>query len=157
MFTRNSPQEVDFKKARSLLWINEPTKPDRWLPAIQNYAEGIFLEFNKEIFEESDTLIDERLNILQKYKEQLRGGFLKETHLSKELLFIHTVSHMLIKNLSFDAGYSAASIAERLYVDPEQDMYGVLIYTAQGDSESTMGGLASPEDLTDLIIYIQIL
>ena len=50
---------------------------------------------------------------------------------------------MLIKNLSFDAGYSAASIAERLYVDPEQDMYGVLIYTAQGDSESTMGGLAS--------------
>jgi hypothetical protein len=142
-FTRNSPQEVDFKQARSLLWINQPTKPDRWLPAIQNYAEGLFLEFNKEIFEETDTEISERLNILQKYKEQLRGGFLKETHLSKELLFIHTVSHMLIKNLSFDAGYSAASIAERLYVDPEQDMYGVLIYTAQGDSESTMGGLAS--------------
>ena len=47
-FTRNSPQEVDFKQARSLLWINEPTKPDRWLPAIQNYAEGVFLEFNKK-------------------------------------------------------------------------------------------------------------
>ena len=41
-FTRNSPQEVDFKQARSLLWINQPTKPDRWLPAIQNYAEGYF-------------------------------------------------------------------------------------------------------------------
>ncbi len=100
------------------MWKKQPNLPDRWLPAIQNYAEGIFIKFNKNLFSTNNELVKKRISYLQKLQENLDGGVLKEVNLSKELLTIHTISHLLIKNLSFDAGYGAASIGERLYVDP---------------------------------------
>jgi hypothetical protein len=43
----------------------------------------------------------------------------------------------------FECGYSTASLRERLYVsaDASEPMAGILIYTAAGDSEGTLGGL----------------
>lgn len=51
---------------------------------------------------------------------------------------------MLINQLSFECGYGSSSIRERIYcekTDNEYGMYGVLIYTASGDSEGSLGGL----------------
>ena len=56
----------------------------------------------------------------------------------------HTLAHMLINRLSFDCGYGSASLRERIYCEMEEGsepMQGILIYTASGDSEGTMGGL----------------
>ena len=44
-----------------------------------------------------------------------------------------------MNRLTYECGYSSAALRERLYCEP--GMYGVLIYTAAGDSEGTMGGL----------------
>ena len=52
--------------------------------------------------------------------------------------------HLLIKQLSFECGYSIASLKERIYCCEEsegKDMSGIFIYTASGDSEGTLGGL----------------
>jgi hypothetical protein len=54
-------------------------------------------------------------------------------------VLIHTFSHILMRQLSYECGYSAASLRERLFVFP--DRAGVLIYTADGDSEGSLGGL----------------
>ena len=58
-------------------------------------------------------------------------------------MLIHTFAHVLINELVFDCGYGSASLKERLYcsslTDPE--MNAVLIYTAAGDTEGSMGGL----------------
>lgn len=57
---------------------------------------------------------------------------------------LHTISHLLITQLSFECGYSIASLSERLYCSELSDgkeMAGILIYTASGDSEGTLGGL----------------
>lgn len=54
---------------------------------------------------------------------------------------IHTLAHVLIDQLSLDAGYPAASLRERLFVDDE--MAGLLIYTASSDSAGSLGGVAS--------------
>ena len=57
---------------------------------------------------------------------------------------LHTLSHLLITQLSFECGYSIASLSERLYCSEEMDgkeMAGIFIYTASGDSEGTLGGL----------------
>ena len=57
---------------------------------------------------------------------------------------LHTIAHLLIKQLSFECGYSIASLRERLYCSEATDgkeMSGILIYTASGDSEGTLGGL----------------
>jgi hypothetical protein len=137
--------DLDLSTTKKLLWKDFPTKPNRWLPAVQNYGEGIFIKFNQELLTnhgEKKEVID-RLSILEKSHENTEGGLLANTNTSTEHLFVHTLSHLLINEISFYAGYSAASMSERLYVSTDDDnkMLGLLIYTSQGDSEGTMGGL----------------
>ena len=48
----------------------------------------------------------------------------------------------MINTFIYECGYGAASLQERIYIsDGPNNMAGVLIYTAAGDSEGTMGGL----------------
>lgn len=54
---------------------------------------------------------------------------------------LHTLAHVIIDQLSLDAGYPAAALRERLYVD--DDMAGLLIYTASSDSAGSLGGVAA--------------
>ena len=64
--------------------------------------------------------------------------------ITPKFLLLHTISHLLIKQLSFECGYSIANLSERLYCADESDgkqMAGIFIYTASGDSEGTLGGL----------------
>ena len=52
--------------------------------------------------------------------------------------------HLLIARLSFEAGYGMSSIRERIYSSPkgsEHRMGGMLLYTAAGDADGTLGGL----------------
>jgi hypothetical protein len=69
---------------------------------------------------------------------------------------LHTVSHLLIRELALECGYNAASIRERIYADKEGDerQAGILIYTAAADSDGTLGGLVElgkPENLSRLL------
>ena len=63
--------------------------------------------------------------------------------LPTRFFLLHTLAHVLIRRLSFECGYGSSSLRERLYCseDPSCRMSGVLIYTAAGDREGTMGGL----------------
>jgi hypothetical protein len=56
-------------------------------------------------------------------------------------VLLHTLAHLLIVQLAFESGYSATSLSERLYTSRAARMAGMLIYTAAGDSEGTLGGL----------------
>lgn len=65
--------------------------------------------------------------------------------ISAKFILLHTVSHMLIKEVSSFCGYNIASLQERIYCAEKSkdgiDTQGILIYTAGGDSEGTLGGL----------------
>ncbi len=68
---------------------------------------------------------------------------------------LHTLSHLLIRTISLECGYSSASLSERIYSGTEDDPHrsGILIYTAVPDAEGTLGGLVSlaePEQLVRL-------
>lgn len=68
----------------------------------------------------------------------------KDIIITPKFIMLHTLSHLLITQLSFECGYSIASLSERLYCSEDADgkqMAGILIYTASGDSEGTLGGL----------------
>jgi len=69
-------------------------------------------------------------------------------NLSCEFFALHTLAHALIRRLSFECGYGSSSLRERIYCCDENDkeMAGILIYTAAGDADGTMGGLASQAD-----------
>ena len=75
------------------------------------------------------------------------ASFIGQSHpriITPKFIMLHTFSHLLISQLSFECGYSIASLSERLYCSEEADgksMAGIFIYTASGDSEGTLGGL----------------
>lgn len=61
-----------------------------------------------------------------------------------KFILLHTFAHIMINQLAYECGYGSASLRERLYCADDnfnEPMYGVLIYTASGDSEGSMGGL----------------
>lgn len=68
-------------------------------------------------------------------------------------ILLHTFSHALLQQLAAHCGYTTTSLKERIYAS--EDMYGVFIYTASGDSEGSLGGLtnlAQSEKLLPIII-----
>lgn len=87
------------------------------------------------------------------------------THIGQEsqsigarFILLHTFAHVLMNRLVFEAGYSAASLSERIYARVPSTgvvpMAGVLMHTASGDSEGSLGGLVrlgEPGNLERLI------
>jgi hypothetical protein len=131
---------------RGLLWRDVPSQGDVWLPAYAVFGEGIFLRFDEDrlVPWESRPGVVARAERLGRRSAEIaveRG--ITPIEVSPRLIALHTLSHLLINALAHSAGYAAASLRERLYVstDGGDPMGGVLIYTADGDSEGTLGGL----------------
>lgn len=127
-------------------------RQESWLPAIEVFGEGIYLELRE------DHLIDWRdahaawLNnrLDDSFIARMSGVFQTLPPLAaanrawaSRYLLVHSLAHILINQLVFECGYSTASLRERLYIsdDPIAPMAGILVYTAAGDSEGTLGGL----------------
>jgi hypothetical protein len=121
-----------------------------WLPAIIVRGEGIFLKFDESRIEKWLAMhgnfhqlriseIISRFDALRAQRHQ------DHKEITPKYMMIHSFAHILINQLIYDCGYGSAALRERIYVsdDPKLKMSGVLIYTAAGDSEGTMGGLVS--------------
>lgn len=117
-----------------------------WLPAVEVYGEGIFFKFDGNRLAEwaKQPEVQKRIDSLnQAYHRSKFGGNIIG-NLRPEYVLIHTFAHLIINQLSFDCGYGSSSIRERIYCEKmsnELEMCGVLIYTASGDSEGSLGGL----------------
>lgn len=119
----------------------------RWLPATEVYGEGIVVTLDEQRLAawESDPRVQSHVQgIRTDLDASFRDEQLAETvgkELSPRFLLLHTLAHLLIRQLSFDSGYTTASLRERVYGRPEYGQHGLLIYTAAGDAEGTLGGL----------------
>lgn len=118
-----------------------------WLPAVVVRGEGVFFEFNETRLKEwiiRKEMID-RANFLSQHYNRLRqakGQKLRE--IKPEFVLIHTFAHLVINQFSYECGYGSSALRERIYCNlefPNDTMNGVLIYTASGDSEGSLGGL----------------
>jgi hypothetical protein len=125
-----------------------------FLPGVENYGEGIFIEFNSEYLNNWYKQIEKNAIFSERLERIITNANNSDIHLSEEkskmlankaylskFLILHTLSHILIKELEFLVGYPATSLSERLYIN-ENDMQGILIYTIAG-SEGSFGGLVS--------------
>ena len=54
----------------------------------------------------------------------------------------HSLAHLLITALADDCGYQLPSIRDRIY-DLVDGRLGLLVYTAEGDTVGTLGGLVA--------------
>ena len=117
------------------------------MPATVVQGEGLFFEFNPQklrLWAEKPKVKERVLSLKKGYNQTRLERGLKEVEITAKYVLLHTFAHALIGQLSLDCGYGSASLRERIYCDledPDQPMQGVLIYTASGDSEGTLGGL----------------
>jgi len=116
-----------------------------WLPAIRVYGEGIFFTLNKSAVERwiTDDVTNRYLEIVANHTRKYNELGRTPRSLPAKFFLLHTLSHILIRRLSFECGYGSSSLRERIYCWDEsgKEMTGILIYTAAGDCEGTMGGL----------------
>jgi hypothetical protein len=146
-FTRlNSASDLKLSEGKARLWKDLPPVEQEWLPAYEVRGEGIYLELDQSRlaeWESQQVVRDRATLIVDRYASVRADRGLGDRELTPRLILLHTIAHLLINQLIFECGYSSASLRERLYVsgDSATGMAGILIYTAAGDSEGTMGGL----------------
>lgn len=127
-----------------------PTRMN-WLPAIQVIGEGVFIAFDRgELAKWADKpFARERARMLKVAADRNAAEYgHPPKHIDIVEVVLHTLAHVIIDQLSLDAGYPAAALRERLYVD--DDMAGLLIYTASSDSAGSLGGVAAMAETAQL-------
>jgi hypothetical protein len=134
-----------------------------WLPAIEQFGEGVFLQFDSDVIE---AWLEK--GAVKKRKTQLLGGFKswqEEGGRNPKFKFpgipyvlLHTLAHALMLEVALESGYPASSVKERIYAIREgagagsQHRLGLLIYTASTGAQGTLGGLVGTASNVPAII-----
>ena len=145
-FSRVEPVEAHLRGTPGSGFVEIKEDDTEWYPGYEVKGEGIFIEFDQDKLDnlkESNFARVRMKQLLDNCNHSFMRGRLSFS-LDAEYVFLHTMAHLLLKQLSFECGYNIASLRERLYYAPsdtEEKMCGILLYTASGDSEGTLGGL----------------
>jgi hypothetical protein len=131
-----------------------------WLPVAELYGEGIFFTLDRHKLTEWS-----RKQSVQARSHIAQQGFEASLWTKKVgigpaslpgFIALHTLAHLLIREMAFDCGYPAASLRERLYFsDGESAMTGVLVHLSAGEPGGSLGGisrLADPERFAAILI-----
>lgn len=160
-FTRvEAPEEASDPNQRPQMANLARHKPD-WIPANQVHGEGIFIQFDEAALQTWAALpgvkhVDQMLEGGHRGWRNSRRLDPNEGYPGIRYAMLHTLSHLLIRELALECGYNAASIRERIYAESSgsSPQAGILIYTAAADSDGTLGGLVDlgkPENLGRLL------
>jgi hypothetical protein len=146
-FNRVFPeQQLPQEERMAQLWEEVPARQDAWLPGYCVFGEGLYFELDEALVQDWEArppVIQQAAKLQGLYAAVQAQRHLRERDLTARYLLVHTLAHILMNQLTFECGYSSAALRERLYVsdDPANPLAAVLIYTAAGDAEGTMGGL----------------
>jgi hypothetical protein len=153
-FTRNEPIDIDSillkdgdnayeytVKRQSVSKNNFDTKT---LPASESYGEGILFILDKQKLEQWESQQDV-IERTEKIKTNANNADWKSHQIIAKTLtprkvLIHTLSHLLMRELEYVCGYPASSLSERLYVN--ETMHGFLISAFDG-TDGYLGGLSN--------------
>jgi len=129
-------------------------RPTNWLPAIEVFGEGIFISINKKKIDNWHKINKEKINKkIKAIKDSYELNELDEQFgpFSEKFVMLHTLSHLLIRQLAFESGYNSSSLRESIYFSEGSNMSGIFIYTADSDSEGSLGGLVRQGQLERLL------
>lgn len=149
-FTRiDSPREFASADGEKIKQAPLTRGKPRFVPAAEVRGEGIFLQFDERILASwCDGQSKAEALLLKAHK-----AWRKRRHIDPpeagfpgmRFVVLHSFAHALMRQLSLECGYSAASLRERIYSNGDDSkgplMAGVLVYTSAPDSEGTLGGL----------------
>lgn len=136
-FSRWRPKNPSTMDGLHQMWGKLPSKnSDCWLPGYRVTGEGILFVFSKsQIIRWAEKNPESTTE-----NEVFRTSSMKTEDLSLAGILAHTFGHSVMKPLSDRCGYPLAGIRDRVY-DPFDGPVAVLVYTADGDSLGTLGGL----------------
>ena len=141
-FRRIEPEGAEEGGSRPSAPItNYPRELPEWLPAVENRGEGIFFSFMESKINE---WVRNNHSVLERLKRMTKDScpsWLNDDDAvqAAKYVFLHSLSHLMIREISNFAGYSASSMRERIYSG--KDMSGILIYTSSPSSDGSLGGL----------------
>ncbi|MEA2495915.1 MAG: hypothetical protein QOJ29_3826 [Thermoleophilaceae bacterium] len=131
-----------------------------WYPGVELRGEGLFIQLDESAVQAWEQRFPvQKLQSVHEQAQQrwyARRGLELTRPKTARFLLLHSLAHLVIRQLGLDCGYASASLRERIYSssDAGAEMAGVLIYTATPDSEGSLGGLVEmgrPEDLGPLV------
>jgi len=146
------------------IWDKDDGNP--WGLAEYENGEGIYFGFDMNWLKDKveQYLDSERIrhmhhvwdrNVWPEVKEQMQ--LTEESDISM-LVILHTMSHLMMKEICNIAGYPMSSLTERLYIDKRPGgrvaKAGVLIFVTGAGNAGTLGGLSSlaePEIIYEVI------
>jgi hypothetical protein len=125
-----------------------------WLPAIEQFGEGIFLTLEADALAEwlsRPELLARGARLADGTKAWERGRRARGLQADRaelgervrpEYVMAHSLAHALMTEVALDCGYPASALKERVYVPPGRPARaGVLLYTATAGTQGTLGGL----------------
>ncbi len=140
-----------FRRLEGRMTPPDLTGKAEWLPALELYGEGIFFTLRESFLRRWEAYRQVR-NRTRIFLDRFKGSGVRSPMgppaVSPRFLALHTLSHLMIRELETKAGYPAASLRERIYCQSggaadSGSMAGVLIYVAVPDTEGSLGGLMS--------------
>lgn len=141
-FTRVEAPDPDADEQVNIVKLNR-TRNEPWLPAVEVNGEGVFLEINRstlKVWLNKPEVAKISKHYESSYEQYcISRGWTKFIKRNAEYVLLHTISHLLIKEMALQSGYSSSSIKERIY--SSDDMSGILLYTGSSDKEGSLGGL----------------
>jgi len=152
-FSRVTPGRPTPREGFAQQWGGplDATRERDWLVAHRVYGEGILLVLDPDAVRRWE-VITRVSDAWYRDGAELAGDFLTPRH-----LLAHTLAHVILREAAAVCGYALPSLRERVYATADDDgvpQTAVLIYTAEGDSYGTLGGLvelADPGNLEALI------
>jgi hypothetical protein len=123
-----------------------------WLPAIEQFGEGIFVHFDAAAIREwvhHEATSARNRKLLAGYQHwQRRFNGNAPPYPGTPYVLLHSISHALMAEIALDCGYPASSLKERVYAlsdvrGGDIERCGILIYTASAGAQGTLGGLVA--------------
>lgn len=167
-FTRLDEMDRVGDRASRLVKLTRSGKPS-WVPATEDRGEGIFLQLDLDAVSSWEQAV-RSTGLWQAHIDAHRRNFERRFSATSKIVdpddrmpaprywLLHTLSHLLIREMAMYAGYGAASLSERIYgweATPDREAAaGLLICTTASDSEGTLGGLVAlsePSKLRNLV------
>lgn len=140
--TRLSAPEPDADDPSKIcsLYVSDSEK---WLPATEINGEGFFLLFNEDRIKNwlDNSMVKKRsTNFSISYDKYVKErGWSNTKPRDAKYVLLHTLAHILIKEMAMQAGYSSSSMHERIYSG--DGMCALMIYTGAADKDGSLGGL----------------
>ena len=119
---------------------------DQWYLANENFGEGLFIDVQN--FDPNELKSKQQGKFwIEYFSDHSHLTPFKKNQLNEflGLIWLHTLSHRIMRGINIYTGYSSASIREKIYSQYVNGRFfnGILLYTSGQGSDGTLGGLSS--------------